>query len=188
MVISLLFKAYSRSYFIGYSLLRLKTGKQATAKTPPFGTYRVGTKINRRNHIRLFCSPTRWILIAIYYDNQIICISLHSLDIVSYELSQFLSITKNIKACLLYFFIVGKINNYWGFTNPTGLRGLSKSFGELTAKWRIATKARVIKMLVCIAILLRSTLDSITTPCSVKTNGMADFGRLRPDVITNHLV
>ena len=35
------------------------------------------------------------------------------------------------------------------------------------------------------SISLRNTLESITTPCSVKASGKADFGRLFLDVITN---
>lgn len=57
--------------------------------------------------------------------------------------------------------------------------------GELAIICRIATNARVISTLVCTAISLRNTLESITTPCSVKASGKADFGRLFFDVITN---
>ncbi|TWJ18538.1 hypothetical protein JN06_00126 [Bacteroides zoogleoformans] len=35
------------------------------------------------------------------------------------------------------------------------------------------------------AISLLNTLESITTPCSVKASGIADLGRFIRDVITN---
>ena len=48
----------------------------------------------------------------------------------------------------------------------------------------IATNALVIDTLVCIAMSLRKTDASITTPCSVKAYGMAFLGRFDDDVIT----
>jgi len=52
------------------------------------------------------------------------------------------------------------------------------SVGGVDTSFRMATKARVIRMLVCMAISLLNTLASMMTPCSVKANGRADLGRL----------
>lgn len=58
--------------------------------------------------------------------------------------------------------------------------------GELSAIiCRTEINALVTAMLTWIAVSLRSTLDNMTTPCSVNAYGNAVFGLLTGDVITN---
>ena len=52
------------------------------------------------------------------------------------------------------------------------LRICSNMWALSAMKWRISTKASMILMLTSMAVGLRSTAESMETPCSVKTRGM----------------